>query len=104
MKVLVVNPSRVISINPGMFYSRGISLYPCHSSEDALDLLERYKIDIVVAFLKFSGNHVYPILKTILSKYPGKKVIGLADTGLTAFISFLDHVNLTPVETSVAGI
>lgn len=96
MRVLVVNPPITVMMNLEHHKSRGMKLFSCHSEEEALNILEANRIDLVVTFMSYSEPNIFNIVKAIMANYPGKKIIGLTSAEFSEFITSMEDIELIP--------
>lgn len=98
MRVLVVNPPPSVESSINRIMSDDLEIFRIRRPGEAIAILEEADIDMALVFLKSMDKEAYSSLLSILGNYPDMKVIGLADTGTNDFITFLENVDLTPVE------
>lgn len=98
MRVLIVNPPLTAESNLDRIRAEDLELFRCNQPDEAIAILKERSIDMVFVFLKLMEREAFSTLLSIFDNYPDMKVIGLADAGTSDFISFLDKVDLTPVE------
>ena len=98
MRILVVNPPQSAISNLDRIKAEDVELFSCQKPEETIALIDKVSIDLVFVFLKLLDREALCTLLAIFGDHPDMKVIGLADAGTSDFISFLEQVDLTPVE------
>lgn len=91
MRVLLINPPAAAVRNLKEKGKKGLEVHECEELEEALRIMDKHRIKMVIAFLNLEKMNSFSIVRMISEKHPRVKLIALADHEVNQVLSLMER-------------